>query len=484
MKQNKKKSITHYISTRFAAIILVMAAIMILFISYFSNKTIYFDIRRQIRRERRYDFLNVDVRKGKIVVNKNFVFRENHVQKVILDGKSRLIRGHYPDKELAKTSVNQWHFQKVKCSSGYYYIWDRPFLKKDDITKKRVLVIIRNIGKESDFDSQYKTMKYISYAFTFVISFTGLLLIGIVSSRLTIPMKKIKDTADKIGIEGNLIQRTNYTTPFKELDAMIQANNRMMDRLENLFQQQQQFTSDVAHELRTPSAIVLAECEYLKKYGKSISDYQESLEVITRQNAKTTEIINQLLQLSRLDQGRIKEDFEYADFKDLTESICEMDTLHQDKHISIHYKLEPVSIYMNVSLMAIALKNLINNALKYSIEYSSIEIKLWSETNTVFCQIKDYGCGMDEETQKHIFDRFYRADKSRHTEGFGLGLSLVQKIIELHKGSISVESQVNQGTVFTLSLPRNFSVNHTFLSSNNTTLSGDNTPLFDSRENL
>lgn len=77
MKQNKKIAITHYISIRFSAIIFIMAAIMILFISYFSNKTIYFDIRRQIRKETRYDYLNIDVRNGKIFVNKNFIFEED-----------------------------------------------------------------------------------------------------------------------------------------------------------------------------------------------------------------------------------------------------------------------------------------------------------------------------------------------------------------------------------------------------------------------
>ncbi|MFR3342904.1 MAG: histidine kinase dimerization/phospho-acceptor domain-containing protein [Anaerobutyricum sp.] len=87
---------------------------------------------------------------------------------------------------------------------------------------------------------------------------------------------------------------------------MIQANNRMMDRLEDLFHQQQQFTSDVAHELRTPASIISAECQYLKKYGGTINDYMDSLTVIARQNAKTNEIITQLLQLSRLEQGRIK----------------------------------------------------------------------------------------------------------------------------------------------------------------------------------
>ena len=149
MNHKEKQSITHYISIRFAAIILIMAAIMILFISYFSNKTIYFDIRRQIRRESRYDFLNVEVRNGKILVDKNFIFRENHVQKLVLDSKGRTIRGHYPDKELNNYPLNQWDFRRVKCSSGYYYIFDRPFLKKDIITNKQILVIIRNIGKET-----------------------------------------------------------------------------------------------------------------------------------------------------------------------------------------------------------------------------------------------------------------------------------------------------------------------------------------------
>lgn len=351
MKQNKKIAITHYISIRFSAIIFIMAAIMILFISYFSNKTIYFDIRRQIRKETHYDFLNIDIRNGKIFVNKNFIFEEDHVQKIILDSQGDFFRGHYPDKKLKNIPVNQWHFQKVKCSSDYYYIYDRPYLKKDTITNKRVLVIVRNIGKASDFDSQYKTMKYISYTFTFVIAFIGFLLIGIVSSQLTIPMKKIKDTADKIGTDGDLAKRIEYTTPFKELDAMIQANNRMMDRLEDLFQQQQ-FTSDVAHELRTPSAIVSAECQYLKKYGKNIDDYTESLTVIERQNTKTTEIISQLLQLSRLEQGRIKDDFEYSNFKTLIESVCDMEPLQFKKQITIYSNLDDISIYMNVGLMA------------------------------------------------------------------------------------------------------------------------------------
>ena len=453
MKKSKKISLTHYISIRFTSIILIMAAIMILFISYFSNKTIYFDIRRQIRRESRYDFLNIDVKNKKILVNKNFVFRENHVQKIVLDGNDRVIRGYYPDKELAKYPLHQWDFRRVKCPSGYYYIFDRPFLKQDSITKKRVLVIIRNIGKETDFNSQYQTMKYISYLFTFIISLIGIVLVGITSLRLTIPMKEIRDTANKIGADGDLAQRIDYTSPFKEMDAMIQANNRMMDRLEGLFQQQQQFTSDVAHELRTPASIISAECQYLNKYGKTLDDYEDSLSVIHRQITKTNEIITQLLQLSRLEQGRIKEDFEYTNLKDLIESVCDSEPLREKKNITIYSNLDNISISMNVGLMAIAIKNLINNAMKYSEDNSSIKLRLWEEKNRILFEVKDYGCGMSEETQKHIYDRFYRADKSRNTEGFGLGLALVHKIIEIHKGEIFVKSELGEGSVFTLSFP-------------------------------
>lgn len=453
MKKKPTVSLTHYISIRFSSIILIMAAIMILFISYFSNRAIHSDIQRQIRRESRYDFLNIEVKNKKILVKKDFIFKENHVQKLILNGNNRVIRGNYPDKELNNYPLKQWCFRRVKCSSGYYYIFDRPFLKKDYVTQKRVLVIIRNIGKESDFDSQYQTMQYISYFFIVILSFIGILLVGITSFRLTIPMKEIKETANKIGTDGSLAQRIDYTTPFKEMNALIQANNRMMDRLEDLFQQQQQFTSDVAHELRTPASIVSAECQYLNKYGKTIEDYTESLTVIERQNTKTTEIISQLLHLSRLDQGRIKEDFEYSNFKTLVESICEAEPLRTKKQIVVYYNLDDISIHMNVGLMAIAVKNLINNAMKYSKDNSSIKLRLWEEKGHVLFEVKDYGCGMSEETQKHIYDRFYRADKSRNTEGFGLGLALVHKIVELHKGTIIVKSELGEGSVFTLSLP-------------------------------
>lgn len=454
MKKEEKVSIPHYISCRFIGIIVVMAIIMIVFISYFSNQMVSSDIGKQIRRKSRYDFLNIDIKNGELIIGKNFVFKENHVQKIFLDDSGKQLYGTYPIKDLENYPVNnKKRCRRVKTSDGYYYIFDRHIIKRDLVTKKRHLFILRSIGKESDFTSEYRTLKYISYVFICLLTLVAIVLIRIVSSRLTIPMKEIKNIADKIGTEGDLTKRVDYTTPFKELDSMICANNRMIDRIEDLFSQQKQFTSDVAHELRTPTSVILAECQYLKKYGRTIDDYTEALDTIERQSTTTNEIINQLLQLSRLDQGRIKTDFEYANFKLLIESICESEPLCEQKKITIHQNLENISIYMNVGLMSIAIKNLVNNALKYSPDYSPVELRLWKTGEKVFFEIEDYGCGMNEEVQKHIYDRFYRADKSRNTEGFGLGLSLVHKIVEIHKGTISVKSTPEKGTVFTLTFP-------------------------------
>ena len=115
---------------------------------------------------------------------------------------------------------------------------------------------------------------------------------------------------------------------------------------------------------------------------------------------------------------------------------------------------------LNRAVLSRIFSNLLNNAMKYSENQSFVKLRLWEKDNLAIFEIEDHGCGMDEETQKHIYDRFYRADKSRNTPGFGLGLSLVQKITELHKGSISVKSKVNEGSVFTLSLPKEAAVSN------------------------
>lgn len=221
MKKGKKVSITHYISCRFIGIIVIMYIIIIFFITYFSNQTILRDIRHQIRQESRYDFLNIDIKNEKLIIGKNFIFKENHIQKIILDYSGKQLYGSYPIKDLENYPINnKKRFRQVKTSDGYYYIFDRRIIKSDLVTKKRTLFTLRSVGKKSDFTSEYQALKYVAYVFICFLTLVAIVLIRIVSFKLTIPMKEIKSIADKIGTAADLTKRIDYAAPFKELDSL------------------------------------------------------------------------------------------------------------------------------------------------------------------------------------------------------------------------------------------------------------------------
>ena len=141
MKKGKIVSITYYISCRFIGFIVILYIIIIFFITYFSNQTILRDIRHQIRQESRYDFLNIDIKNEKLIIGKNFIFKENHIQKIILDDSGKQLYGSYPIKDLENYPINnKKKFRQVKTSDGYYYISDSRIIKREIATKKCYLL--------------------------------------------------------------------------------------------------------------------------------------------------------------------------------------------------------------------------------------------------------------------------------------------------------------------------------------------------------
>ena len=128
----------------------------------------------------------------------------------------------------------------------------------------------------------------------------------------------------RFGQDKDLSQRVEYDGIIKEIDILSKANNRMLDRLEEIIEKQKQFTSDVAHELRTPVSVVMAQCQYARKHIHDKEEFDEAITLIERQIKKTNSIIMQLLQLSRLDQDRIRIDFEYVDIQDIVSRSVKM----------------------------------------------------------------------------------------------------------------------------------------------------------------
>ena len=227
----------------------------------------------------------------------------------------------------------------------------------------------------------------------------------------------------------------------------------MLETLENSSKRERQFSSDVSHELRTPISVIRAESEYGAKYTDSVEDAKESFEVIERQSKRMTSMINQILELSRLD-SRLEIPKEELLLSDKIKSTLEdYKILFDNKNIKLFINIEEnIIVHANEALIMRMIDNLLSNALKYA--ETEVTVCL-ARRNRIILEVADDGIGISDNEKKHIWDRFYKVDKSRTTtedNSSGLGLSITKKIVELHDGKIAVLDNKPKGTRFVVNL--------------------------------
>ncbi len=381
---------------------------------------------------------------------------EDIVYFVILDGEGNVVDGEYPEKfpVNARKIVNKKVYTIENETNDVFYVmdlWYGKFLRRngDEIYLRGV------IAKEDGFTT-YRTLIYIvagSIAVTAgIVLLWGMRLIRRVSK----PLEDIRETARKIEQGMNLSQRMEYTGNLCELELLVDTENKMLEKMEYIFLQQERFSSDVAHELRTPIAVIRAQCEYALEKPKKAEELKETIEVINRQSRKISDMIWQLLELSRLEHKDYKLEKENISLVEMIESACEdlEEQMTTDKKVGIVQKLEKVSVEGDICLISIAIQNLLQNAYKFSKAGTCIEVEAREEEHNICIIVKDQGKGMTEAEQRNIFKRFYKADESRNSKGYGLGLALTQKIMEVHGGTIEVESQLDIGSQFKLVFPK------------------------------
>lgn len=237
---------------------------------------------------------------------------------------------------------------------------------------------------------------------------------------------------------------------------MVQRLKNQIDRLTQLEKYKTDFIQNVSHEIKTPITAINSAVELLSS-GNDISPMnKECMEIIQFQTNALNKLMQDILCLSEVDLEKTngQKTFETFKLNNLIESIINHIA---PANIKINFNpAKTVSIYADEALISTAVTNLIINAVKYS-GSSSIDVLLLQEDNNVQIKVKDYGIGIPEEHLGMIFEKFYRVDKarSRQTGGTGLGLAIVKDIIDLHNGTISVESIAGHGTTFTISLPLN-----------------------------
>jgi heavy metal sensor kinase len=286
----------------------------------------------------------------------------------------------------------------------------------------------------------------------------GVLLLGLtggwwVASRAIRPIDDISATAVKISA-GDLSQRINVAEAESELGRLATVLNATFARLEAAFAQQQQFTSDAAHELRTPVSVMLTQTQTALNRERSGAEYRETLEACQRASQRMRKLIESLLELARLDAGqeqmkRLKFDLSQTAW-DCVELVRPLAT---QRGIKIHCDLPAVDGYGDAERLTQIITNLLANAVQYNKANGEIRISATLQGSMILLAVSDTGPGITSEDLPHVFERFYRADQSRSSGQTGLGLAISKAIVEAHGGTIEVLSQPGAGTTFTVVLP-------------------------------
>lgn len=232
--------------------------------------------------------------------------------------------------------------------------------------------------------------------------------------------------------------------------------DKMLAKIEAGMKREQQFTSDVAHELRTPLSTMTLQCETLLDDETLNPEARNGVEVLYRKTGYLSQIISQLLILSRADQGRAQIEIEPVNFSDIALMASEeVQVYAMENDITINTQIEPdIYIQGDETLLIRFWMNLLNNAVKYGRNGGHVWVMVQKFGGEIVGEIKDDGIGISKNDLPHIWERFYQADKSRSgTESSGLGLSMVQWIVKVHGGKITVYSTVGEGTCFKFAFP-------------------------------
>ena len=266
----------------------------------------------------------------------------------------------------------------------------------------------------------------------------------------------ITNSAKRITAE-NLSKRLPLPATNDEIARLTTTLNEMIARLETSFTQVRQFTSDVSHELRTPLAILMGELELALRNEMDEGEYQAIVASALEEVVRLSKMVSSLLEISRAETGQVKLQKTLFDISKMTSEICEdMEILAEDKRISVEQNIQPfVTIIGDQSRLHQMLLNVIDNAVKYTSFGGKVTVSLSTKSSQTKIEISDTGVGISEEDLPQIFNRFFRVDKARSGDvvGNGLGLSIVRWIIEAHRGTIRVKSELGQGTTFTIILP-------------------------------
>ncbi|MDE6387227.1 MAG: HAMP domain-containing histidine kinase [Lachnospiraceae bacterium] len=271
------------------------------------------------------------------------------------------------------------------------------------------------------------------------------------------PLHKMAEATRKVS-EGDFsvyVPTIHAADKLDYLDVMIMDFNKMVEELGSIETLKTDFVSNVSHEMKTPIAIIKNYAQLLQAGQPSDQQRKEYAKGIEEAASRLSSLISNILKLNKLEHQRIIPEIEAYDVcRQLCESVFLFEDAMEEKEIELEADMEDAAmIEADPSLMELVWNNLISNAVKFTEREGSIVIRQTSDENNVMVSVSDTGCGIAKENINHIFDKFYQGDTSHATEGNGLGLALVKRVLELMGGEILVTSEEGKGSTFLVTLP-------------------------------
>lgn len=397
----------------------------------------------------------IELEDGEFEIDSDFYSLDNNVYLALYDTGGNFLYGKVPPGLEQAPQFEDGKIQTVKSGTEQWYVYDVQYEMENGQE-----FYIRGVVSVTETQKEF----LIAVRFAVILLPLTVILTALIGYRLIrrtlLPVRQMTETVQEIQKDGDLSRRIGVSqdTGKDEFYQLAGTFDGMLESLEQAFLRERQFTSDVSHELRTPVSVILAQCEASLNRTDLSEEQRKEILLIRKKAGEMSQMISQLLLLSRADQGRQQLNKEEINISELTEIIVEeQKMLAQRRKIEVHTEIEPdITGYLDESFYIRMLDNLISNAVSYGKEGGNIKATLHQIPSGVQGTVEDDGIGISRDDQVHIWERFYRVDASRtgKEEGShsGLGLSMVKWIAQAHGGNVRVESELGKGSCFTFEL--------------------------------
>lgn len=455
----KALSIRHTKKTVFLKISLTITGVFLIILALYTMAQVFSisilaDKQDTIALEKTYNDMKMDTRViGHFTSNEQFY---NYVYNLAKDNDGRYYRISYKGKILYENYFKHWDriplnvdkqqgIQKYGIKGLDYMVLTGTINILDK--NLEVQILQRDRGIDDILGGYLPIFIFVAIVGIFLSIFAGV----IISRNIVLRIKKLSKTMNDVKNSKNLNERIKTSDTGDEFDELNATFNLMMDRVENVFNKQNQFISDASHELRTPLTAIKGHLGLIKRWGKNDKQMlEESLDICLEEIDRLTNMANSLLMLSREDNKIINlDEVEYIYPKELIEDLIKYYNILNSK---VKFSIE-IEKDVRVKIKKDDLKQLliifIDNAIKYNDkEIPKIEIQIIKEGNKTIIRVRDNGIGISKEDLPKILDRFYRVDKARtgSSKSFGIGLSIAKTLIKNYSGEIKIESALKKGT--------------------------------------